>query len=255
MTEIIICGIGGKMGSALTMRAAEIGGIKIVAGVDRFAGGSFGCPVFKSFADCTVPCDVVIDFSRPEALGDILGYCHKTGAAAVLASTGYSKDDLELIENQSKLLTLFKSPNMSVGVSLVTELCKKAAEFLGESYDIEIIEKHHNKKVDAPSGTALSIADSINSVFYGKKNYIYGREGTNESRQSSEIGIHAVRGGNIAGEHEVLFIGNDEVITISHSATSKQIFADGALRAAHFLKGRPSGLYSMKDVVDICISC
>lgn len=249
MTEVIICGIGGKMGRVLYEMAKTRDDVKIVAGIDKFSSESFEFPVFKSFEDCTVRCGAVIDFSRPEALDGILGYCIKNHTPAVLAVTAYGTEHKKKIEKAANEIALFQSSNMSLGINLLNELVKKAAQFLGENYDIEIIEKHHNKKADAPSGTALTLANSINSVFDGKKKYVYGRHGAEEKRTSDEIGIHAVRGGTIAGDHDVMFIGNDEIITLSHTAASKHIFAEGSYKAAKFICGKPAGLYSMNDLI------
>ena len=168
----------------------------------------------------------------------------------VLASTGFTADDLALVKEYSQTTAIFKTANLSLGVNLMQALCKVAAEVLGEAYDVEIIEKHHNLKKDSPSGTALMLADSVNEVFEGKKEYVNGREGIIGARTKNEIGIHAVRGGTIVGEHEVIFAGEDEIITISHSARSKKVFAVGAIRAAKFLNGKSAGIYEMKDLLN-----
>jgi 4-hydroxy-tetrahydrodipicolinate reductase len=248
MTDIIICGIGGNMGRMLYNAVVQSDEFKIVAGVDKYCGEKYGFPVYKDF-DFAEKCHAVIDFSRPEALPQILNYCVKNGTPAVLATTGYGGEDYKLIEKASRDVAIFQSSNMSLGVNLLNQLVKKAAEFLPASFDIEIIEKHHNKKADSPSGTALTLANSINSVFEGKRKYVYGRHSANEKRQSGEIGIHAVRGGTVAGEHQVHFFGNDEIITLSHTALSKSIFAQGALKAAQFIKDKKRGLYTMYDML------
>lgn len=247
MTNIIICGIGGSMGKVLYEAVTACGGINIVAGVDKFCDRKYDFPVYKDF-NIQEKCDVVIDFSRPEALPQILQYCEKNNTPAVLACTGYGSEENKMIEKACQNVAVFQSSNMSLGVSLLNELVKKAAEFLPD-FDIEIIEKHHNKKADSPSGTALTLANSINSVFDGKRRYVYGRHSVNEKRESADIGIHSVRGGTVSGEHQVHFFGNDEIITLSHTALSKKIFAEGAIKAAHFIKDKKRGLYTMYDMI------
>jgi len=250
MTNVIICGIGGKMGRMLKERADSLDNINIVAGVDKFCNADYNFPIFKDFDSCNILCDAVIDFSRPEALKQILAYSVKNKIPAVLCSTGYENEHKKMIEQASKGVAIFQSSNMSLGVNLISELIKRAAEFL-EGFDIEIIEKHHNKKVDSPSGTALSLANSINSVFDGRKKYVYGRHSLNEQRQTDEIGIHSIRGGTVVGEHDVVFLGNDEVVTISHCALSKNVFVEGAFKAAEFISGKTAGIYSMNDMLNI----
>lgn len=250
MLKIIICGAGGAMGKAVADIAAQQGDIQIVAGIDAFSAPSgVSFPLYKNFSECGAACDVVIDFSSPKALNDISGYLGRTGCAAVLAATGYSADEIADIEKLSLSRAIFRSANLSMGVNLILNLCKKAAAFLGEGYDIEIVEKHHNKKVDAPSGTALLLADGITAATGRQKDYVFGRSGNDSMRKSGEIGIHAIRGGSIAGEHEVSFIGSSETVTISHSAANKGVFAVGALRAARFIKDKPAGLYNMDDLI------
>ena len=173
---------------------------------------------------------------------------HKLGI--VLASTGFTDEDLQTIKDYAKDVAIFKTANLSLGVNVMQALVKAAASLLGDNFDVEIIEKHHNLKKDAPSGTALMLAESVNQAFNGEKEYLYGRSGMVGAREKKEIGIHAVRGGTIVGEHDVLFAGEDEVITISHSAASKRVFAAGAIRAAKFLKGKSAGLYDMKDLLE-----
>lgn len=253
MTEVIICGIGGKMGGMLYEVSKGSSGIKIVAGVDKFCGCAYDFPVYASFDECREKYDAVIDFSRPDALDGILAYCIKNKTPAVLASTGYSAAQKNQIEKAAEIIPIFQSSNMSLGINLLCELVKKAALILGNDFDIEIIEKHHNKKVDAPSGTALTLANSINSVYGGSKQYVYGRHGASAKRTADEIGIHAIRGGSIAGEHDVMFIGNDEIITLSHTAASKQVFAEGAFKAAKFICKKPAGMYSMSDLFKLSI--
>lgn len=250
MTKILIWGIGGKMGKNLVECIPSFENALCVGGVDKFADPKqFAIPVFKSGKDVNVDADVIIDFSRPDALDEILEYAlaHKCGI--MLATTGYTTQQQAKIDEASNSIAVFQSSNMSLGVNLMIELCRKAANFLGNNFEVEIIEQHHNQKVDAPSGTALSIAKAINEEFDNSKEFIYGRQGKNSKRQGSEIGIHAVRGGTIVGKHDVLFIGKDEVITIKHEAQSRMVFAQGAIRAGLFLASKKTGKYSMKDLV------
>ena len=191
----------------------------------------------------------MIDFSCADNLGNVLAYAERTGAAVILAATGYTKEQLAQIEEAAARVPLFKTANLSVGINLLQKLVKEAAAFLGESFDIEIVERHHNLKKDAPSGTAYMLAESANAAFDGAKEYVYGREGMVGARKKAEIGIHAVRGGTIVGEHEVMFAGDDEIITLAHSARSKRVFAAGAVKAAKFMQGKPAGRYDMQDVL------
>ena len=209
-----------------------------------------GLPVYKSFADIKEEADVIVDFSSPDNLVERLEYAKNKNIAIVLASTGLSKDDLALVDEYAKSVAIFKTANLSLGVNVMQALCKAAAQILGDGFDVDIIEKHHNLKKDAPSGTALMLADTVNEAFDNQKRYVNGRDGIVGAREKSEIGIHAVRGGTIVGEHEVMFAGEDEIITISHSARSKRVFAVGAIRAAKFVKGKPAGKYDMKDLLN-----
>lgn len=247
-TRILLCGACGKMGGNVLSLALEDENIEVVCGVDLFPK-EIGIPVYKSFSEVQEEADVIIDFSSPAALAERLEYAKNKGLGIVLASTGFTESDLALIEEYSKEIAVFKTANLSLGVNLMQALCKAAAQVLGEGFDVEIIERHHNLKKDAPSGTALMLADSVNEAFNGGKEYVYGRSGIVGAREKKEIGIHAVRGGTIVGEHEVCFAGEDEVITITHTAASKRVFAAGALRAAKFLKGKGAGRYEMKDLL------
>lgn len=250
MIKVIICGIGGKVGSSLIPVISKKDNLQLVAGIDKFASQSnFAVKVFPSFKDCDIVGDVVIDFSRPEALEDILEYCIKTGAKLVLSTTGHTAEQQEKINEAAKIIGIFQSSNMSLGVNLLINLSKQAARFFGNSYDIEIVEYHHNLKVDSPSGTALSIANNINEVFEDNKHFVYGRHGREDKRTPADLGIHAVRGGTIVGKHDVMFIGTDEIVTLTHEAQSRQVFAMGALRAAEFMMDMPAGRYSMDDVI------
>lgn len=248
MTNIIICGIGGTMGKIVYDTACKSKDeFTVAAGVDIYCKEQYDFTVYKDF-NISLKCDVVIDFSKPQALPSIVDYCSKYGIPAVLACTGYTVEDKKIIEKASQKIAIFQSSNMSLGVNLLCQLVKRAAEFLPD-FDIEIVEKHHNNKADSPSGTALTLANTANSVFGGKRKYTFGRHSFDDKRKADEIGIHAVRGGTVAGEHEVYFFGNDEIITLKHTALSKKIFAEGALKAAKFIKDKPCGLYNMYDML------
>lgn len=248
MTSIIINGACGKMGRVVTEVAAGMG-LSIVAGVDRYAAGAKAYyPLYENIEDCTLAADVIVDFSRPDALPGLLNYCIQRKMGLVLATTGYTDKDLEAIKAAAEFIPIFKTANMSVGVNIMLDLVRKAALSLPE-FDIEIVEKHHNAKVDAPSGTALLIADAMKQVCLSDKEYVFGRTPASGRRQRSEIGIHAVRGGTVTGEHEVYFFGNDEVVTITHQAASRKIFAIGAIKAAEYLQGKKPGIYDMQDVL------
>jgi len=247
-TRIILCGACGKMGGNVLSLLAEDENATAVCGVDLFPR-EIGIPVYKNFADIQEQADVIIDFSSAENLVERLEYAKANGLGIVLASTGFTEKDLQTIDSYASSVAIFKTANLSLGVNLMQALVKTTAEILGDNYDVEIIEKHHNLKKDAPSGTALMLADSVNEAFADKKQIINGREGIVGARTKNEIGMHAVRGGTIVGEHEVIFAGEDEIITISHSARSKRVFAVGAIRAAKFLHGKVAGRYEMKDLL------
>ena len=247
--KIIICGCNGKMGKAIVKATQNYNDCKIAAGVDKIVDSQASFPTYTSIENVKEKADVIIDFSHPSALDSILNYSEKTNTPAVLCTTGFSNEQVEKIKNASKTMPVFYSRNMSLGINLLIELAKKATEILEKDFDIEIIEKHHNQKIDAPSGTALMIAEEISQTCESKKNFIYDRSSTSKAREKSEIGIHSLRGGTIPGDHEVIFAGNKEIITISHHAESRDIFANGALKAAYFLKDKPKGFYTMKDVI------
>ena len=253
MAGILLSGCNGKMGKAVTKSVAEAEDIEIVGGVDIFAESLNGYPVFSTPSgisdEITKKSDVIIDFSNPSALAGLLEYAVKNSIPAVISTTGLNDAQINLIKDASQKIPVFFSANMSLGVNLVCELAKKAAAVFGDSFDIEIIEMHHNQKIDAPSGTALMIADSIKEELDENTKYEYDRHSKREKRTKNEIGIHAVRGGTITGEHQVIFAGLDEIITISHSARSKELFATGAISAAKFICGKPAGLYKMSDMI------
>ncbi len=246
--KILLCGACGKMGgNVLDLLRADEGAIA-VCGVDLYPK-AIGIPVYKSFAEVQEKADVIIDFSSPVGLQERLEYAKNNGLGIVLASTGFTPADLAMVEEYAKIVPVFKTANLSLGVNLMQALIKTAAEVLGSAYDVEIIERHHNLKKDAPSGTALMLADSLNEAYGKDMSYVNGRNGIVGARTKKEIGIHAVRGGTIVGEHEVMFAGEDEVITITHSAQSKRVFAVGAIRAAKFLKAKAAGMYEMKHLL------
>ncbi len=250
MVRAVICGANGKMGQVLAQCIAKTEGIAVMAGVDVANNSKENpFPVYKSIFKCELDADVLIDFSRPESLLNNLQYALSKNIAIVIATTGFSPQETETIKEYSKKIPVFMSANMSLGVNLQKDLIKKTAEFLGQAFDIEIIEKHHNQKVDSPSGTALMLADSINSSFAKPLEYMCGRHSKMLKRTNNEIGIHAIRGGTMAGDHEVYFFGDDEVLEINHRALSKQIFANGAIRAAKYICEKPAGLYDMSDII------
>lgn len=246
--KIILCGACGKMGGNVLSLLADDETATAVCGVDLYPR-EIGIPVYTDFSQIQENADVIIDFSSPVGLVDRLEYAKAHKLGIVLASTGFSATDLELINTYAKDVAIFKTANLSLGVNLMQALIKTAAEVLGNAYDVEIIERHHNLKKDAPSGTALMLADTINEAFKNEKRIVNGRAGIVGAREKAEIGMHAVRGGTIVGEHEVMFAGEDEIITISHSARSKRVFAVGAIRAAKFLPEKGAGMYEMKDLL------
>lgn len=249
MVRIILSGCNGKMGRVISRSVSERDDCTVVAGIDLNTAMTDGYPVFATPRECEAAADVVVDFSHPAVLDPLLVMAVARKLPIVICTTGLSQDQIERIHDAAITIPVFFSANMSLGVNLMRELCKTAARLLGTEFDIEIVEKHHNQKIDAPSGTALMLADSISEVFPTPPQYVYDRHSQRKKRTKSEIGLHAVRGGTIVGEHEVIFAGRDEVLTITHSAASKEIFATGALSAALYLAGKPAGLYSMADIV------
>lgn len=250
MIRIIMHGCNGKMGRTITNIIAADEETEMVAGIDKYDDGHNTYPVFQDIADCDVEADVLIDFSAASAVDRLLEYCVQKKLPCVLCTTGLSEEQLAKVEQASAQVAILKSANMSVGINLLQKLLKEAAaQLVPAGFDIEIVEKHHNQKVDAPSGTALALADSINEELGHSCEYVYDRSGRREKRSQKEIGISAVRGGTIVGDHDVIFAGEDEVITFSHRAYSKAVFGNGAVQAAKFLAGRPAGLYDMSDVI------
>ena len=249
MIKVILSGCGGRMGKAV---AAAVGNeVRIVAGVDINAASidASDFPIYESITEFSDKADVIVDFSHHSALPSLLDYAKATKTPVVVATTGHTDEELALMREAAKSVAIFHSGNFSIGINLIINLAKQAARTLGADFDIEIIEKHHNKKLDAPSGTALMIANAVADE-RNESEYIYDRHSVRKAREPKEIGIHSVRGGSIVGEHEVIFAGANELVSISHSAASREIFANGALRAAIYLAGKSAGLYSMTDLIE-----
>lgn len=247
MVSIILSGANGKMGHVVADLVLNNEDCKIVAGVDISGKSECDFPVYKSFDN--ISGDVIIDFSNPSALDSILSFAIKNKVGVVLATTGYTKDHIDKIKEASKSIPIFFTFNMSLGINLLVNLAKKAYSVLGENFDIEIIEKHHNQKIDAPSGTAIMLAEAINEESNNSYELVFDRHNVRRARNSKELGIHTVRGGTIVGEHEVIFAGKDEIVTLSHSARSKDIFAVGSIKAACFIKDKSPGLYNMAHLI------
>lgn len=250
MTDIIITGANGKMGKVIKSIVDTRDDCNIVAGVDINTEENGSFPVYSSIDEVKEKADAVIDFSNPALLNDLLAYSEKSGTPLVIATTGYSDEQKEQIKSASEKSPVFFTYNMSMGINLLASLAQKAVEILGDGFDIEIVEKHHNQKIDAPSGTALMLADAICEVTPTPMKYEYDRHSKREKRKKEEIGLHAIRGGTITGDHDIIFAGRDEVITLSHSARSKEIFAVGAVNAAIYMSGKPAGLYDMKALIN-----
>lgn len=249
MTRILLSGCLGKMGKIISDTIKSREGCEVVAGLDVNSSNELPYPVFDDIKNVPLKPDVIIDFSHPSALNSLLSYATTNKIPIVLCTTGYSAEGESKIKKAASETAVFYSRNMSLGINLLIELSKKAATILGEGFDVEIVEKHHNQKIDAPSGTAIMIADSINSSQNNRFNYMYDRHSVRKKRDKDELGIQSLRGGTIVGEHEVVFAGNDEIITIKHQALSKQVFATGAVNAAVFMKEKPAGMYDMGDLV------
>ncbi len=252
MTTMLLHGCNGRMGQVIASLVKDRTDCEITTGIDINVSLPNPFPVFSSFEELpeTTKADVIIDFSHPSALRNILSYALRTKTPVVIATTGISQNDLQYLKDAASFIPVFHSANMSIGICLLKDLVKRAAAFLGEDFDIEIVERHHNQKLDAPSGTALALADAINDAAPDKFSYIYDRHSRSAKRGKHEIGISAVRGGSIIGDHEVLFAGNNELIEINHKAISRNIFADGAIRAGLFLKDKPAGLYEMNSMLE-----
>lgn len=251
MVKIIMHGCNGKMGQVISGIVKEDENAEIVAGIDVSDHIKNDYPVFKNISECNVAADVVIDFAATAAVDGLLEYCEEKKLPVVLCTTGLSEEQLARVLKAAEKTAVLKSANMSMGINMLLKLLKEVTRILAPAgYDIEIVEKHHNQKVDAPSGTALALADSINETLNNEYEYNYDRSKERKKREKKEIGLSAVRGGTIVGEHEVIFAGIDEVIEFKHTAYSKAVFAKGAVQAAKFLSGKPAGMYDMSDVID-----
>ena len=251
MIRVIVNGCNGKMGSVLVKLLNQEKNMEVVAGVDRDVSHcDTTFPVYSHIGNCLEKGDVLIDFSHFSALPDLIDYCVSTKTPLLTATTGVNGDITAKLINATREIPVFQTANMSLGVNIVTKLAQDVVKTLGTSFDIEIIESHHNKKVDSPSGTAYMIAKAINESLSNKMEYVYGRHGKEDTRKSTDIGIHAIRGGTISGEHTIIFAGNDEIIEIKHTALSKDIFALGAIRAAKYLVQQGKGFYNMNDILE-----
>ncbi|MEE0420707.1 MAG: 4-hydroxy-tetrahydrodipicolinate reductase [Lachnospiraceae bacterium] len=251
MVRIIMHGCNGHMGQVISQLVKEDQEAQIVAGIDLYDNRDNGYPVFKSIWDCDVEADAIIDFASPKAEDDLLDYCTEKKVPVVVCTTGLSPEQVQKIQDTSRQVAVLKSANMSLGVNTLLKLLQEAAKVLAPAgFDMEIVEKHHRHKVDAPSGTALAMADSLNEALGNSYTYTFDRSQERKARDEKEIGVVAVRGGNIVGEHEVIFAGTDEVITFKHTAYSKAVFGKGAIQAAKFLAGKGPGFYDMSDVIN-----
>ncbi len=249
-TRMLMHGCNGRMGHVIVDLCKNDDRIDVVAGVDAYGENNYDFPVFKSLSECDVSVDVIVDFSNASAVDGLMDYCVDKNIPVVLCSTGLSDEQMDKVKSASEKVAVLKSANMSVGVNVLLKVLREIAPTLSAAgFDIEIVEKHHNQKVDAPSGTALALADSINESLDHKLEYVYDRSTRRMKRPVNEIGISAVRGGSIVGDHDVIFAGRDEVITLSHTAYSRAIFGKGAIEAARFLAGKAPGMYDMSDVI------
>ena len=248
--NLILCGCSGRMGKAVAELCSQNTELKIVAGVDAvpLSGASF--PVYSSILSCDMEADCVVDFSHPSTLSSLLSFCTAHEIPAVLCTTGYSESQISEIQNASSRIPIFRSANMSLGINVMQALVRQAVRLLGDGYDIEIVERHHNQKLDAPSGTAIMLADTIRDSRNTETELVYERQSVRRKRDSKEVGISSIRGGTIVGVHEVIFAGHDEVLEIEYTAQSRSVFAAGAVRAAQYLPGKAPGLYSMSNLVN-----
>lgn len=249
MTKIILIGCNGRMGKAISEHVKTLDNVTISAGVDICDVQNYDYHVYTDINSIEEPDGVIVDFSNRSMTKTIIDYAIKNNVPSVICSTGHTPDEIKMIEEASKKIPVFRSANMSLGINLLVILAKKAASLLENSFDIEIIEKHHNQKLDAPSGTALLIANAINDTLTYDAEYTYDRHQEHRKRKHEEIGIHAIRGGTIVGEHEVIFAGQDEIVSIAHRADSRFVFAKGAIEAASYLSNKTPGLYDMNALL------
>lgn len=248
--RVIISGCNGRMGQVITRMCGEAPDMEVVAGFDLNTEKRCDYPVYADPMECRIPADVLIDFSNASMLDALLRYCLLNKLPAVICTTGHSQEQLHAIKDASEKVAMFRSGNMSLGINLLTNLLKKAAAVLGDGFDVEVLEAHHRTKVDAPSGTAIMLADAVKEGLPYEPEYVYERQSVRRPRGKQEIGISSIRGGTIVGEHEVLFCGQDEVVSFRHTAYSREVFANGAVRAARFLAGvGKTGMYDMNDVL------
>lgn len=249
MVKIALSGACGKMGRVISNLISQRNDCKVIAGVDVAGQQYTNYPIVNNIFDLPETPDVVIDYSHPSALSGLLSYCKMKNVPLVIATTGYSKDEILEIKQAAKQIPIFFTFNMSIGINLLIDLARRCVKALGGQFDIEILEKHHNLKKDAPSGTAIMLAEAINEELNDKAKFVYDRHNIRKAREKEEIGIHSIRGGTIVGEHEIIFAGHDEIITLSHTALSKEVFAVGSINAAVFLTKQSKGLYEMKDLI------
>ncbi len=250
MVNIAVCGANGRMGRVISSVISGRNDCKVLCGIDKVTDKYGDFDIYEFPSQMPEAPDVILDFSHPSLLAPLLEYALANGTPIVICTTGYSPEQVESIKKAAEQIPVFFSFNMSLGINLLADLAKKAYSVLGDEFDIEILEKHHNRKLDAPSGTALMLADAINGAADEKYNYVYDRHSRRQKREKTEIGIHSVRGGTIVGEHDIIFAGRDEVITLSHQAASSEVFAVGGVNAAVFLKGKPAGLYDMSSLIN-----
>ena len=249
MLRIILHGSSGRMGKVLRGMIAAAPDMEVAAGIDAFPDPEADFPQFTKAADCDIDADVVIDFSNHEAVPGLIEFCLNKKLPVVVCTTALTEDQLRMVDDASSDIPVFRSANMSLGINALAKALRSITPVLEPSFNVEIVEKHHNKKKDSPSGTAILLADAVNSACEVKKDYIFGRHGKDDECKITDLGIHAVRGGTIPGEHTVIYAGPDEVIELTHTALSRNIFAEGALKAAQYLAGKPAGKYSMDDLV------
>ena len=249
MIKAIICGCNGKMGKTITNMMSKREDCEVTGGIDRSCIPNNVFPMYESPIKVNITPDVIIDFSNPSVLTELLEYGQKNHVPLVICTTGFTETQFEQIKEASKFIPIFYSRNMSLGINLLIELTKKTAKILGDEFDIEIIEKHHNQKIDAPSGTALMMAEAVSKAMDEDMEYVYKRDTHHTVRSKNEIGIHSIRAGNMCGDHEIIFSGNDEILTLAHHAGSRDIFARGAIKAAQFLINQDPGFYTMNDLL------